>query len=53
MNGDPAPKPPLYEGRHISTVLFTGMMEAWAQPRPMTAQERAEFLPIIFEVSGW
>ncbi len=43
----------LYEGRHISTVLFTGMMEAWAQPRPMTAQERAEFLPIIFEASGW
>jgi hypothetical protein len=28
-------------------------MEAWAQPRPMTAQERAEFLPIIFEASGW
>jgi hypothetical protein len=53
MNGDPAPKPPLYEGRHISTVLFTGMMEAWAQPRSMTAQERAEFLPIIFEASGW
>ena len=43
----------LYEGRHISTVLFTGMMEAWAQPRPMTPEERAEFLKLIFEASGW
>lgn len=42
-----------YQGRHISTVLFTGMMEAWAQPRPMTAEERAEFLSLIFDVSEW
>jgi pimeloyl-ACP methyl ester carboxylesterase len=26
----------LYKGRHISTVLFTGMMEAWAQPGALT-----------------
>jgi poly-gamma-glutamate synthesis protein (capsule biosynthesis protein) len=43
----------LYEGRHISTVLFTGMMEYWAQPRPMTPEERAEFLRLIFAQSGW
>ncbi|GAB4472342.1 MAG: hypothetical protein Kow00124_10290 [Anaerolineae bacterium] len=43
----------LYRGRHISTVLFTGMMEHWAQPRPMTPQERAEFLSLIYSASGW
>ncbi|NDJ51982.1 MAG: hypothetical protein GYB68_02720, partial [Chloroflexi bacterium] len=43
----------LYEGRHISTVLFTGMMENWSQPRPMTPEERAEFLQLIFDVSSW
>jgi poly-gamma-glutamate synthesis protein (capsule biosynthesis protein) len=48
-----ADKHVLYEGRHISTVLFTGMMEDWAQPRPMTPEERAEFLAIIFQASGW
>lgn len=48
-----ADKHVLYEGRHISTVLFSGMMEYWAQPRPMTPEERAAFLKLIFERSGW
>jgi len=43
----------LYAGRHIATVLFTGLMEDYAQPRPMTAEERAGFLELIFEASGW
>lgn len=43
----------LYEGRHISTVLFTGLMEAWAQPNPMTPEDRAAFLQTIFAASGW
>ncbi len=48
-----ADKHVFYEGRHISTVLFTGMMEAYAQPRPMTPDERAAFLQTIFGASGW
>ncbi len=43
----------LYRGRHISTVLYTGMMESYAQPRAMTAEERAGFLQDIFTASGW
>ncbi len=43
----------LYRGEHISTVLFTGMMEHWAQPRPMTPEERADFLSLIYSASGW
>lgn len=42
-----------YQGRHISTVLFTGVIEYWSQPRPMTPQERADFLRLIFQSSGW
>ncbi|MCC6905818.1 MAG: CapA family protein [Anaerolineae bacterium] len=48
-----ADKHVFYEGRHISTILFTGMNEEWAQPRPMTAEERADFLATIFDVSAW
>lgn len=48
-----ADKHVLYEGRHISTVLFTGLMEDWAQPNPMTPEDRAAFLQLIFEASGW
>lgn len=43
----------LYQGRLISAVLFTGMMEDYSQPRPMTSEERTAFLTLIFEASGW
>lgn len=43
----------LYEGRHISTILFTGWFEEVAQPRPMTPEERIDFLQLIFQSSGW
>jgi len=43
----------LYEGRLLSVVLFTGMMEDYSQPRPMTAEERSAFLELIFQASGW
>ncbi|MBN1429576.1 MAG: CapA family protein [Anaerolineae bacterium] len=43
----------LYEGRLVSVVLFTGMMEDYCQPRPMTPEERADFLALIFEKNGW
>ncbi len=43
----------IYEGRHLSTVLFTGLIEDYARPRPMTPEERREFLARIFAASGW
>ncbi len=43
----------LYQGRPISVVLFTGIMEDYSQPRPMTPQERADFLKLVFSKSGW
>ncbi len=48
-----ADKVVLYQGRPISVVLFTGMMEDYSQPRPMTPDERSGFLQLIFEASGW
>ena len=42
-----------YHGRHISTELLTAMLEDYAQPRPMTAEERGQLLEEIFRVSGW
>jgi poly-gamma-glutamate synthesis protein (capsule biosynthesis protein) len=48
-----ADKHVFYGSKHISTILFTGMMEDWAQPRPMTPEERAEFLQLIFDMSPW
>lgn len=43
----------IYGGKHISTVLFTGLMEDYSRPRPMNADERTMFLQTIFKVSGW
>ncbi len=42
-----------YNGRYINTQLFTGMLEDYAQPRPMTAEERLQFLSEIFTAGGW
>jgi hypothetical protein len=42
-----------YDGKYISTLVFTGMLEDYAQPRPMTADERSKFLSDIFAASGW
>jgi len=42
-----------YEGKHISTELLTAFLEDFAQPRPMTTEERGFFLQDIFEASGW
>ncbi|MCZ7543680.1 MAG: CapA family protein [Anaerolineae bacterium] len=39
----------IYEGRHISTALFTGMLEDFARPRPMTPDERRDFLGRLFD----
>jgi poly-gamma-glutamate synthesis protein (capsule biosynthesis protein) len=42
-----------YDGRHISTELLTGLIEDYARPRPMTADERLDFLGRMFAASGW
>jgi poly-gamma-glutamate synthesis protein (capsule biosynthesis protein) len=43
----------IYAGRHISTELLTAMLEDYAQPRPMTLEEREAMLPRIFSSSRW
>lgn len=42
-----------YDGRYIGTELLTAMLEDYAQPRPMTPDERASFLTTYFGYSGW
>jgi hypothetical protein len=43
----------IYAGRYIATDLWTGLIENWARPRPMTEAERAAFLQSIFAASSW
>jgi hypothetical protein len=43
----------IYEGRYISTELLTAMLEDYARPRPMTAEERKALLQDMFKASGW
>jgi len=43
----------IYDGRHISTVLYTYMLEDYARPRLMTVAEREQLLTSVFEASGW
>lgn len=42
-----------YDGRHISTEVLTAILEDYARPRPMTAEERAQLLQAAFSASGW
>jgi poly-gamma-glutamate synthesis protein (capsule biosynthesis protein) len=42
-----------YDGRYISTELIPIVFIDYARPRPMTPEERAQFLRTIFTVSGW
>ncbi len=42
-----------YDGHHISTEVLTAMLEDYARPRPMTAEEREAFLTTVFGASGW
>lgn len=43
----------VYDGRLIGTVLFTGLIEDYSRPRPMSDAERADFLALMFKSSGW
>jgi len=42
-----------YDGRHLSTELLTIMLEDYAQPRPMTIEERDQLLEEMFAASRW
>jgi poly-gamma-glutamate synthesis protein (capsule biosynthesis protein) len=42
-----------YDGRYISTELLTIQFVDLARSRPMTLEERAAFLRLIFTASGW
>ncbi len=42
-----------YDGRYLGTELLTAVLEDFARPRPMTPEERSEFLLKYFEASGW
>lgn len=43
----------LYDGRYISTRLYTARLEDAARPRPMTADERGELLSAVFDAADW
>ncbi|HEY3345264.1 MAG TPA: CapA family protein [Anaerolineaceae bacterium] len=42
-----------YDGRYLGTDLLTAMLEDYAKPRPMTADERGSLLQDVFKASGW
>jgi poly-gamma-glutamate synthesis protein (capsule biosynthesis protein) len=42
-----------YDGRYINTELLTTKFTDLAHSRPMTPEERANFLQLIFEASEW
>jgi hypothetical protein len=42
-----------YNGKYISTQLLTAMLEDYAQPMPMTTDERTQLLSDLFKASGW
>ena len=42
-----------YDGKYLGTELLTFIIEDYARPRPMTDQERSQFLKMIFAAAGW
>lgn len=42
-----------YAGRHVQTELLTALLEDYSRPRPMTDDERAEFLTEMYSASDW
>ena len=42
-----------YNGKYISTELYTARLEDYARPRPMTESERQSFLKRIFDLTAW
>jgi poly-gamma-glutamate synthesis protein (capsule biosynthesis protein) len=43
----------IYDNRLLSVELWTGLIENYARPRQMTAEERAQLLQTLFQASGW
>lgn len=43
----------IYDGRYVSTELFTIQFVDYAKPRFMTEEERTEFLTQVFDASRW
>jgi hypothetical protein len=43
----------IYDGRLLNVSLWTGLIENYAQPREMTAEEREAVLTVVFQASGW
>jgi poly-gamma-glutamate synthesis protein (capsule biosynthesis protein) len=42
-----------YGGKYIQTELLTARLEDYARPRPMTEDERKQFLSEVFSAAGW
>lgn len=42
-----------YNGKYFGVELLTALLEDYARPRPMTADERNAFLQVIFNAGGW
>ncbi len=43
----------IYDGRLLNVDLWTGLIENYGRPRPMTAAEREQALQAVFAASGW
>lgn len=43
----------IYDGKYMNTELKTALLTDWAQPVPMTEEERTSFLTDIFKGSKW
>jgi poly-gamma-glutamate synthesis protein (capsule biosynthesis protein) len=43
----------IYNGKYISTELYTAWLMDWSQPNPMNLQQRSSFLTEIFNASIW
>lgn len=43
----------IYNGKYINTELLTALLTDYSRPRPMTVEERQQFLTDLFEASGW
>jgi poly-gamma-glutamate synthesis protein (capsule biosynthesis protein) len=42
-----------YDGRYLGTQLLTALLEDYSRPRPMSDQERRDFLQELFALSNW
>jgi len=43
----------IYDGKYISTQLYTSWLVDWSQPTPMDANQRTSFLTDVFNGSIW